>query len=161
MVIRCLEERYPTETRSVEFDKAEDILIETLTSWEKIPSLMENIMTPICWLVGISFVGLDPKTAIVLSRDKQIYHGWAEMGQNWLGRTYLRIKWLFDDAIPWTYSAKFIAVGLLAYIVLMILIEFISVQIIYRKGVEKRLLEKIAFAPDEISNTREENILSD
>jgi hypothetical protein len=144
MVIKPMKEKYPAETASMDFEKAEDILIETLTSWEKIPSLMENILTPFCWLVGISFVGLDPKTAIVLSRDRQIYHRWAELGRSWLGKTFLRIKWLFVDTVPWSYSAKFIAVGLLAYIVLMIIIESISVQIIYRKGIEKRLIEKIS-----------------
>lgn len=130
----------------MDFEKAEEILVETLTSWEKVPSLLESILTPICWLIGISFLGLDPKTAIILSRDKKIYHRWAELGSSWLGKAFLRIKWLFDDAVPWTYSAKFIAVGLLAYIVLMVIIEFISVQIIYRKGVEKRLIEKILTA---------------
>lgn len=157
MVIKPLNDRYPVETGSMDFEKAEDMLIETLTSWEKVPSLMENILTPFCWLLGISFVGLDPKTAIVLSRDKQIYHRWAELGQSWLGKTFMRIKWLFDDTVPWTYSAKFIAVGLFAYIVLMVVIEFISVQIIYRKGVEKRLIEKIPIPSGGRTNLQEQD----
>jgi hypothetical protein len=104
----------------------------------------------------VSFLGLDPKTAIVLSRDKRIYHRWAELGSSWIGKAFLRIRWLFDEAVPWTYSAKFIAVGLLAYVLLMVIIEFISVQIIYRKGVEKRLIDKILTASNSEPNSHKE-----
>ena len=146
MVIAPLKEKYPPQVRALDFNKVEEILIETLTTWEKIPNLMEYILTPCCWLLGISFLGLDPKTVIVLARNKEVYHRWEQLGRNWFGKIYLRIEWLFHDTIPWTFSAKFIGVGLIAYIVLMVIIEFISVQILYREGVEKRLLENIALA---------------
>lgn len=146
MVIAPVKEKHPSQVRALDFNKVEEILLETLTSWEKIPNLMECLLTPFCWLLGISFLGLDPKTVIVLSRNKDIYHLWEELGRNWFGKIYLRMKWLFHDTIPWIFSAKFITVGLIAYVVLMVIIEFISVQILYREGTEKRLLEKIALA---------------
>ena len=155
MVIVPLRQKYPPQVRALDFNKVEEILIETLTAWEKIPNLMECILTPCCWLLGISFLGLDPKTVIVLSRNKEIYHRWEQLGRNWFGKIYLRMEWLFHDTIPWTFSAKFIAVGLIAYIVLMVIIEFISVQILYREGVEKRLLENIALAYHESIDRQE------
>jgi len=146
MVIAPLKEKYPPQVRALNFKKVDEILIETLAGWEKIPNLMECILTPFFWLLGISFLGLDPKTVIVFSRNKDVYRRWEELGRTWFGKIYLRIKWLSYDTIPWTFSAKFIAVGLIAYIVLMVIIEFVSVQILYREGIEKRLLEKIALA---------------
>jgi hypothetical protein len=143
MVITPLEKTYPLEVRTLDFDELEENLLETLSSWEKIPSLIENILAPFFWLAGISFLGLDPKTAIILSRNKDIYHHYVLHGRSWFGKTYLRIRWLFDDAIPWMYSAKFIVAGFVAYILFMVLIEFLSVQILYREGVEKRLLKRI------------------
>lgn len=143
VVIAPLEKKYPNHIGTLNTKGLEETLLETLTRWEKIPSLMENILAPFLWLAGISFLGLDPKTALILSRDKSIYHRYVLQGRSWFGKTFLRIKWLFDDAIPWAYSVKFVVVGLVAYILLMILIEFLSVQVTYRKGVEKRLLKKI------------------
>ena len=144
MVIAPLEKKYPSEVRAMDFNRMEETIIKNLTSWEKVPNLLEYVLTPICWLQGISFLGLDPKTVFLKSRDKRLWHRWEELGQNFVGKIYLRIKWLFDDTIPWTYTAKFIVVGLLAYIVIIVIIEFISVQILYREGVVKRLLKESA-----------------
>jgi hypothetical protein len=143
MVISPMEEKYRLQAQALNFDKTEETLTETLTSWEKIPNLMEQILTPFCWMFGITFLGLDPKTVILMSRNKSIYHRWEELGSSLFGKVYLRVKWIFIDSIPWTYSFKFIAVGLIIYVLLMAIIEFVSVQIIYRKGVEGKLLEKI------------------
>ena len=107
MVIAPLKEKYPPQVRALDFKKVDEILIETITGWEKIPNLMECILTPFFWLLGISFLGLDPKTVIVFSRNKDVYHRWEELGSIWFGKIYLRIKWLFYDTIPWTFSAKF------------------------------------------------------
>lgn len=161
MVMEPMEEKYSPQIRALDFNKVEETLIETMTGWEKIPTLIEYILTPFCWLLGISFLGLDPKTVIVLSRNKEIYHRWEELGRNWVGRSYLRVKWLFIDIVPWTYSIKFIAVGLIAYILLMVIIEFISVQILYREGVEKRILEKIVLVYNGNINQQEEYETSD
>ena len=140
MVIAPLEEKYPSEVRAMDFNRMEETLIKTLTGWEKVPNLLESVLTPICWLQGITFLGLDPKTVFLKSRDKRLWHLWEALGQNFVGKIYLRIKWLFVDTVPWSYTAKFIAIGLLAYIVIIVIIEFISVQILYREGVVKRLL---------------------
>lgn len=143
MVITPVEKKYPHKVRTLDFERLEEALLETLSGWEKIPNLVENILAPFFWLAGISFLGLDPKTAIILSRNKEIFQRYVLHGRSWFGKTYLRIRWLFDDAIPWMYSAKFIVAGFMTYILLMVLIEYLSVQILYREGVEKKLLKKI------------------
>jgi hypothetical protein len=143
MVIDPVEQTHATQVRTLDLDKLEDILTQTLTSWEKIPNIMEQILTPFCWMLGVTFLGLDPKTVVLMSRNETIYHRWEALGRSWFGKVYLRVKWMFVDSIPWTYSFKFIAVGLIAYMLLMAMVEFVSVQIIYRKGAEKKLIDKI------------------
>ena len=143
LVVLPLGKNYAIYFRSHEVRKIEEILMEPLTSWEKIPNLIENILTVPCWLVGIKFLGLDPKTAFVLSRDVELYKQLRLARKGLFQTLYMKAKWIFGVSIPWSYSLKLIAVGLIAYILLMIMIEFISVQFYYRQGIEKRLLEKI------------------
>jgi hypothetical protein len=142
-VVRPLRKNYATYFRSHEVQKIEETLMEPLTSWEKIPNLMENILTVPCWMVGIKFLGLDPKTAIYLSRDLELYKQLSLARKGLFQTLYMKAKWIFGVSIPWSYSLKLIAVGLIAYILLMIIIEYISVQFYYREGIEKRLLEKV------------------
>ena len=143
-VILPMQESHPASyARYIKSEDLEDRILDIVTSWENVPNLLENILTPVFWGMGISFLGLDPKTVLILSRDKKIYHFFEQLGQGWFGRLYLRVTWLFDDSIPWTYSAKFIGIGLIAYIVLMILIEFVSVQWIHRDKAEQRRIGDI------------------
>lgn len=142
-VVRPLREKYAVNFRSREILKLEETLREPLTSWEKIPNLMENILTVPCWLLGIKFLGLDPKTAIYLSRDVAFYKKLSLARKGLFQKLYLKAKWFFGVSIPWSYSLKVIAVGLIVYILLMITIEYISVQFYYHEGIEKKILEKI------------------
>ncbi|MGD2270423.1 MAG: hypothetical protein PVI06_08495 [Desulfobacterales bacterium] len=142
-VVRPLKKYHASCFRSYEVQKIEETLMEPLTSWEKIPNLMENIVTVPFWMAGIKFLGLDPKTAIYLSRDVELYKQLSLAGRGLFERLYMKAKWFFGVSIPWSYSLKAIAVGLMAYIFLMTIIEYVSVQFYYREGIEKRLLEKI------------------
>jgi hypothetical protein len=142
-VVRPLRKNYAIYFRSYEVQKLEETLIEPFTSWEKIPNLMENILTVPCWLVGIKFLGLDPKTAIYLSRDVKLYKQLSLARKGLFQKLYMKAKWFFGVSIPWSYSLKLIVVGLIAYILLMIIIEYISVQFYYSEGIEKKLLAKI------------------
>ena len=143
-VILPVQESHPEYyARYLKNDRLEDRIFDIVTSWEKAPNLLENILTPVFWGMGISFLGLDPKTVLILSRDKKVYHFFEQWGRGWFGRLYLRVTWLFDDSIPWTYSAKFIGIGLLAYIVLMVLIEYVSVQWMYRGKADQRRIRDI------------------
>jgi hypothetical protein len=143
LVVRPLEKHYAIYLRSHEIRKIEEILIEPLTGWEKIPNLIENILTVPCWVAGIKFLGLDPKTAFFLSRDEELYKHLSLARKGFFQTLYMKAKWIFGVSIPWSYSLKLVAVGLIAYILLMILIEYISVQFYYREVTEKILLEKI------------------
>ena len=57
-VVLPLEKKYPLQFRSLDFKKAKESLYETVTSWEKIPNIMEYILTLPCWMLGIKFLGL-------------------------------------------------------------------------------------------------------
>lgn len=143
LVVRPLRKNHAMHFRSHEIQKIEETLVVPLTSWEKLPNLMENILTVPCWMAGIKFLGLDLKTAIYLSRDVELYKQLSLARKGLFQTLYMKAKWIFSVSVPWSYSLKLIAVGLAAYILLMIIIEFVSVQFYYREGIEKKLLEKI------------------
>ena len=143
MVFRPLEEQYAISFRTQEMRKMEDILLDPLTRWEKVPNLLENILTVPFWVAGIKFLGLDPKTVFVLSRDKDLYKHLSLSRKGFFESLYIKARWIFGVSIPWSYSLKLVAVGLIVYILLMILIEYISVQFYYRDGIEKKLLEQL------------------
>ena len=143
LVVRPLEKQHAIYFRSHERRKIEEMLMEPLTSWEKIPNLIENILTIPCWLAGIKFLGLDPKTAFVLSRDKELFKHLRLANKGFFESLYLKAKWVFGVSIPWSYSLKIVAVGLISYILLMILIEYISVQFFYRNDIEKKLCDHL------------------
>ncbi len=142
-VVRPLRRNHAVDLWSREGRNMEETLMEPLTSWEKIPNLMETILTVPCWIMGIKFLGLDPKTAFLLSRDVALYKKLSLAHKGFFQTLYMEAKWLFGISIPWSYSLKLVAVGLMAYVLLMIIVEYVSVNFYYREGFEKKLVEKI------------------
>lgn len=143
MVTRPLQQRYPGLIAGLNRRELEGRLLEVLAAWEKVPTFLEAVLTPICWLAGITFLGLDPKTVFFLAWDKGIYQQYTLWGRSWIVRVGYRIGWLFDDSVPWEYSLKFIGVGLVAYLILSLVIEYVSVKYFYRRGAARRLLAEI------------------
>ncbi|MBI3003497.1 MAG: hypothetical protein HYY54_07775 [candidate division NC10 bacterium] len=146
MVIRPLHQRFPDLVAGLDRRRIEANLQEILPAWEKVPTFLEAILTPICWLAGITFLGLDPKTVFYLARDKILYQQYTLWGRSWLVRVGYRIAWLFDDSVPWEYSLQFIGVGLVAYLALSLVIEYVSVKYFYRRGAARRLLANVLAA---------------
>ncbi|MBI2080996.1 MAG: hypothetical protein HYT86_04600 [candidate division NC10 bacterium] len=146
MVIRPLHRRFPDLVAGLDRRRIEANLQEILSAWEKVPTFLEAILTPICWLAGITFLGLDPKTVFYLARDKILYQQYTLWGRSWLVRVGYRIAWLFDDSVPWEYSLQFIGVGLVAYLALSLVIEYVSVKYFYRRGAARRLLANVLAA---------------
>lgn len=148
MVTRPLQQRFPDLVAGLKRQAIEAKLQEVLAAWEKVPTFLEAILTPVCWLAGITFLGLDPKTVFYLAWDKGIYQQYTLWGRSWIVRVGYRIGWLFDDSVPWEYSLQFIGVGLVAYLVLSLVIEYVSVKYFYRRGAARRLVtEVLADAP--------------
>lgn len=143
MVTRPLQQRFPDLVAGLNRPAIEAKLQEVLAAWEKVPTFLEAILTPVCWLAGITFLGLDPKTVFYLARDKVLYQQYTLWGRSWIVRTWYRIGWLFDDSVPWEYSLQFIAVGLVAYLVLSLIIEYVSVKYFYRRGAARRLVAEV------------------
>jgi hypothetical protein len=146
MVIRPLHRRFPDFVAGLDRRRIEARLQEVLSAWEKVPTFLEAILTPICWLAGITFLGLDPKTVFYLARDKILYQQYTLWGRSWIVRAWYRVVWLFDDSVPWEYSLAFIGVGLVAYLVLSLVIEYVSVKYFYRRGAARRLLADVLAA---------------
>lgn len=143
MVTRPLQQRYPGLIAGLNRRELEGRLLEVLAAWEKVPTFLEAVLTPICWLAGITFLGLDPKTVFYLAWDKGIYQQFTLWGRSWIVRVGYRIGWFFDDSVPWEYSLKFIGVGLVAYLILSLVIEYVSVKYFYRRGAARRLLAEM------------------
>lgn len=143
IVIVPITHNYSSRMHFMEFGKNKGILSEILTRWEKIPNLFEYIISVPCWLLGIQFLGLDPKTVFALCRDREIYQSFQLRGQPWLIRVCYKVKWLVFDDVPWMYTIEFIVVGLIVYLFILFIIEFISAQFIYYDGIEKKLSRAI------------------
>ncbi|MBI4392160.1 MAG: hypothetical protein HY575_09755 [candidate division NC10 bacterium] len=139
-VTRPLHQRFPGLIAGLNRRELDARLQEVLAAWEKVPTFLEAVLTPICWLAGITFLGLDPKTVFVLAWDKGLYQRYTLWGRSWIVRVGYRIAWFFDDSVPWEYSLQFIGVGLVAYLILTLVIEYLSVQYFYRRGATCRLL---------------------
>lgn len=146
MVTRPLQQRFPDLVAGLNRRQIEAKLQEVLAAWEKVPTFLEAVLTPICWFAGITFLGLDPKTVFYLARDKILYQQYTLWGRSWIVRVGYRIGWFFDDSVPWAYSLKFIGVGLVAYLVLSLVIEYVSVKYFYRRGAARRLLAEVVGA---------------
>jgi len=146
MVIRPLHQQFPDRIAGLDRRRIEAKLQEVLAAWEKVPTFLEAILTPLCWLAGITFLGLDPKTVLYLARDKILYQQYTLWGRSWIVRMGYRIGWLFDDSVPWEYSLRFIGVGLVAYLVLSLVIEYVSVKYFYRRGAARRLVAEVVAA---------------
>jgi len=146
MVTRPLQQRFPGLIAGLNRRELEARLLEVLAAWEKVPTFLEAVLTPICWLAGITFLGLDPKTVFLLAWDKGIYQQYTLWGRSWIVRAGYRIAWFFDDSVPWEYSLEFIGVGLVAYLILSLVIEYLSVKYFYRRGAARRLLAEVVGA---------------
>ena len=146
MVTRPLHQRFPGLIAGLNRRELEARLQEVLAAWEKVPTFLEAVLTPICWFVGITFLGLDPKTVFVLAWDKGLYQRYTLWGRSWIVRAGYRIAWFFDDSVPWEYSLKFIGVGLVVYLILSLVIEYLSVKYFYRRGAARRLLSEVVGA---------------
>lgn len=146
MVTRPLQQRFPGLIAGLNRRELEARLLEVLAAWEKVPTFLEAVLTPICWLAGITFLGLDPKTVFLLAWDKGIYQQYTLWGRSWIVRVGYRIGWFFDDSVPWEYSLQFIGVGLVVYLILSLVIEYLSVKYFYRRGAARRLLAEVVGA---------------
>jgi hypothetical protein len=146
MVTRPLHQRFPGLIAGLNRRELEARLQEVLAAWEKVPTFLEAVLTPICWFAGITFLGLDPKTVFLLAWDKGLYQQYTLWGRSWIVRAGYRIGWFFDDSVPWEYSLQFIGVGLVAYLILTLVIEYLSVQYFYRRGAARRLRAELVSA---------------
>jgi hypothetical protein len=143
-VIQPLQDKYPDYLRRIDQGTLDTNLLKAVSKWEKIPNYVEAILNLPFYLLGITYLGLDPKSLIPLCRDKQFYRKWCEYNADGLiDQISLKIKFIFDVVVPWMFTFKFLLFGLTSYILWMIIVEWTFTKFCYRRRIQENLVQEI------------------